>query len=316
MDAPPALRSRASIALAAGAGLVCGWFVTDRIVFRAFERRIAFEDAVLMGTAEPPYRFRLLWPALGRLGERVVALGIDSRHWQHCLAFGAMTIAVLVATTVLFHALLHRLFAPATALVGTLLLALAVPLSVTGYWVEDDFFTLLAFVAGMALLVRGRDAWLPPLVAVAALNREQAVFLAVLHAIFAATRTQRRWLPVLASFAAWGVTFAVVRWSVGAAPTRFTVGRHLAENADAYHLLRTTLPLWIAQFGVVAALAIASYRTSDRFFRCALLSLVPYIAAFAAFGDLWETAKFLPALVVLLPMAMQTLTAERARLPA
>ena len=88
-----------------GAALACGWYVVDRVVFRAFESRLGLEESILSGTAEPPYRFRVLWPALGRIADRAAGLGIRSPHWQHCLGYGALTLLVFTAVFLLFRTL-------------------------------------------------------------------------------------------------------------------------------------------------------------------------------------------------------------------
>ncbi len=298
---------------------ICAWFVTSQVVIPHRVVRLEHLAAVLGGEAEAPYRFRLLLPVVGDAIERVVGLLIESPGRRHIAAYALLHMTVFTGVFWAFRSLLARWFSPLAALTGCLMLALAVPLTVTPSYPDGDFITLLVYVVGLLLITSRRDAWLPLLVLVGTLNREQTAFLVVLHALhlFAndELRTRRALLLLTASTAAWLAVYFGLRMGDDSV-SRFTPAYHLGRNTDVWRL-QTTLPLWGAEvlgFTIFAAMA---YRRSSRFFRLALLSLIPYAGLFAAHGLLWELAKFLPAHVVLIPMGLQTLTGttiEPARL--
>ena len=298
--------------------LSSGWYVFKRVIQPNVEARRGFVERVLEGRAEAPYQYRVLHPLLGRTLEDFLpaSLGVE---WRHAAAYGSLVLACFAGIYAFFHAWLRTLFTPPTALLGAVMLALPLPLAVTGYIVEGDFLTLLAYALGFWLMATGRDAWLPLVIGLATLNREQAGYLAVFYAVHLAARRslgdRRRQLVLAASVIAFLGTFLGVRALYGPRPNPYGIAFDVAHNTSPRNLREVVLPLWCAVVAGPALLAGMAFPRTTRFLRLAFLALGPYLVLFFLNGLLIEMAKFLPAFLVLIPMALQSLTGERARDP-
>jgi hypothetical protein len=303
----------AALVLLASLTLSSTWYVFKHVIQPNVEARRRLVERVVEGSAEAPYQYRILHPLLGRtLEERLgSSLGVE---WRHAAAYGSLALACFAGIYGLFHAWLRTLFSPTVALLGTAMLALPVPLAVTGYFVEGDFINLLAFVLGFWLMERGRDAWLPLVIGLATLNREQSAYLVVLYAAHLAAQRSlghRRAQVLLAGSAvAFLVVFLGVRAAYGPRPHPYGVAFNLAHNSSPRTVREVILPLWLSVVVGPAVLAGLAFRRTTVFFRWALLALGPYLVLFVLNGILIELAKFLPAFLVLIPMALQTLTGE------
>lgn len=292
--------------------LTGAWFFFERVIAANFDARGEFVTDIVNGTAPPPYRFRILLPYVGLALEHAAGWIIRSPYWQHLIAYGTITLATFAGIFVLFRGLLERWFPRPGPLIGCLLLAAVIPLSITGLYADGDFVVLLVYVAGLRLMEGRRDGWVPVLVGVGTLIRAQCVFLVVFHVLHLLARgelrAKRKAVAAGLGFVAWAVVFLWLRAGSGNVSTPFTWSGHLAANFEPYVLVRTVLPIWIAEVGGLGLLCAVAYRASNRFFRLALWALAVYAALFALNGLLWEMAKFLPAFLILIPMALQPLT--------
>jgi len=210
--------------------------------------------------------------------------------------------------------LLRSFFTGKTTLIGILLLQVVLPLSVTGYFMEGDFITLLFYLLALNLMLRRRDVYLPLLVGVATLNREQIIFVLVFYVIYLISQgrvfRKRSMLIVAASIAAFLLGFFAVRCHFGFPTTQYTIASAIAHNTNPHRLLRSIAPLWVAEVAGFAILSALAFQASNMFFKLAFLSLGLYSLLFFISGNLWELAKFLPAFLIMIPMSLQILTGE------
>jgi hypothetical protein len=306
----------AAAVLVASLALSSAWYVFKRVIQPNVAAREALVERVLAGSADAPYQYRVLHPLLGHAIEALLPAALGG-EWRHGLAYGALCLGCFAGIYGFFHAWLRTLFSPAPALLGVALLALPLPLAVSGYFVEGDFLTLLAFILGLRLMASGADAWLPLVVAVGTLNREQTVYLAVFYAAQLAARgclgRRGKQAILLACVAAFLLVYLGVRSWYGPHANPYGIAFNVAHNTSPRTLREAVIPLWLSVVAGPATLAALSFRSTTRFFRLAFLALVPYAVLFFLNGILIELAKFLPAFLVLIPMAVQTLTGERPR---
>ncbi|MCD6098300.1 hypothetical protein J7K18_05325 [bacterium] len=274
--------------------------------------RMRFISDVLSNQSDPPYRYRLLVPFLeDNIANLCPSSSIRS---QHLFGFTATFSPVFFLIYYLFHQLLRLYLTENSSLLGVLLLAVVIPVSVTGYLMEGDFLTLLLFILGFWCFHKEKDWAIPLIILLGTFNREQMLFLLVFYILYKASinqlRDKKTVLTVVASLLAWGAVFLGLRFILGFMPSRFTVLHHLKSNLNWDNFSNKITAIWLpVVFGFVV-LAIASWRKTNRFFKLAFVSLGIYLLLFLLKGLLWELAKFLPAYLVLIPMALETITGE------
>lgn len=295
------------------AWLLC-WFITHQAIIPFAEDRVPFVEHILRGEMEPPYQFRLFEHAAARVFSLPARALFETEVHRHIFSYSVSLFFCLLGVQILLGRYLSAWFSRPTVLLGQSLFTALVPLSITGFFVDGDFFTLLYYLGGFVLLRAGRDAWLPLLVFIGTFNREQSVFLVVFYAasLFGKRRLWRRrsLLLIAGSLLSFAVVFLGLRAAFGFPKSRYTFALHIAHNTDPANFFPHVLPLWMAVvLGVFGLAAIAAQRAS-RSFRFLFASLLPYGVLYFLHGNMWELAKFLPAHLVMLPLALQALSGE------
>lgn len=293
--------------------LISTWYVSRTVIIPQVDERIELTNRILSGEQSPPYQYRLLKPILGRAFETAISPLIGDRRWQHIIAYGLLTFMTFLGIFPSFYSYLQRDFSGTTPLIGVLALQVVIPLSITGYYMEGDFVNLLFYIIGLSLIRQEKDEYLPVLVGLGALNREQFVFILIWYFAYSIGQkrlTLRRVLLASASLLVWFAVYIGIRMYFGFKPSQYTIALHMASNTNMGVLFTSILPLWISNVAGFVILSILAFRKSNAFHRLSFLSLLVYVALFFVNGNMWELAKFLPAYLIMIPMSLQTLTGE------
>jgi hypothetical protein len=293
--------------------LLSTYYIYSHLILPNLPNRITFAALTVSGENVPPYRYRILMPVIAQLIQGAIGSILNAPFLQHIAAYVFIVFVTFWITFNQFYVLLRRLFTEKTALIGLLLLQLLIPLTVTGYYMEDDYITLMFFIIAINLLLSQKEIYLPLLIAIAAFNREQTIFIMVFYGIYMFSQkkiTRRTIIIGLASIVAFAAVYIGVRLYFGIVPSPFTPADQIRFNLDIPNLLANIIPLWLAEAGGFVVLCIRAYRRSNNFFRWGLLSLGVYFLLFLVSGHLTEFAKFLPAYVIFIPMSLQALFNE------
>lgn len=154
---------------------VASGFVDLRIRQYPLRPYAEFIPRVVDGTADAPERYRVLVP--------FTIQGIASLTGAPISTVWHVTrLAAFLAAYLIFYAYLRLWFSPTHSLLGTGLVAATLPLTFTNSWAHPDHIPELAlFTAGCAAVALGRLPLVAVILALAALNRETAVFLIPLY---------------------------------------------------------------------------------------------------------------------------------------
>jgi hypothetical protein len=281
--------------------------------------RIEHEDKILSGQMEAPYQYRVFQPLISRGVQNLLASSFPSRSMRHIIAYTLLDYVTFFSIFYAFFVLLKRSSLPDTsALLGLALLQVVIPLSITGYDVNGDFITLFFYLLGFILIFRNREDYLPLVIGIATLNREQIIFLIVFYLAYRMGHpdgiNKRTVRVVVLSIAAFLVSYLALHYYFGFKVSPATPQLHIANNTDPQRLLYIVL-LWSAQVAGFVALCTLAFKRSIRYFKLAFLSLGVYAALFFVNGNLWEMAKFLPAFIIMIPMGLQALTGQYIEAP-
>ncbi|MEO8208981.1 MAG: hypothetical protein ABI840_00355 [bacterium] len=276
--------------------------------------RMAVQDSILTGQMEAPYQYRIVKPLLGYAVQKIVSRFQRDPVKAHIISYHINIFLVFLGIFTFFYFYLRIFFSENVCMIGLLLLLIIIPLGVTSVWEEGDYITLLFYIIGFNLMFRHKDIFLPLLIAIGTLNRDQIIFFVVFYIIFLYDQknlfTKRSLLLIMLCFAGYFISYFSMRLYFGFKVNLYTAEMNSSTNIDNW---KAILGLWIEQVSVYLILSIIAFRKSTIFFRLSLLSLILYVIIFFFNSIMSQIAKILPAYLILIPMALQTLTGEKMR---
>jgi hypothetical protein len=290
------------------------WEICWKVILPHIAGRIDHETRILSGTIEPPYQYRILKPLIGKFLGYMVSFFTDNIRWQHAIAYAFLSCLTFLCVFTLFYIYLRKNFSETYSIIGIVLLQIVIPLSITGYYMKGDYITLLCYICSLILIQQDKTTFLPLLIFIGTLNREQCIFIVVwcfIYWIANKKLTRQKLLIGFTCLVAWLIAYFGIRLYFGFKPTQYTIGLHIENNTNPKNLMRFILPLWFVEVFGFIVLSLYTFKKSDWFLRLAFLSLILYCAIFFFFGNLWEFAKFLPAYLILIPMSLQAFPESR-----
>lgn len=290
--------------------LIQTFYVQSFVIRRNVGGRMARIAEIKKAKREPPYRYRILTIILGNMIEAPLKLSKRLNYAErHILVYSILTLIILTGINIGFYRYLALAldFDYQTALLGVFILNAIIPMSVTGMDIEGDFLTLLAYVIGMLLLRYDMVIFIPVLIAIAALNREQIIFFVLWMGIyFIDDMAIDTYLLLFVSVWAWGIVTLFLRYVQGYKKTRYTIKHHISNNTD-WRNRSAIFHVWGVLVLPIAMLSVFGYNDADVFSQRIALTLPIYSAAFFLCGNLWELAKFLPAYLVMIPILLRAI---------
>ncbi len=280
--------------------------ISFNVIFPNVPLRMKLQTDILSGNMEPPYQYRILKPYAGFVIEKIISVFSDDSALNHVISYQLIMIVVFLSIYILFYLFLKLFFNNTISIIGLISLSIIIPLGITSIWEEGDYYNLLFFLIGLNLIFLSKDYFLPLIMLAGVINRDQIIFLLVFYICYLIS-INRLWdkksiLIIIASIALWGAGYYVMRMIFGFKETKYTIQWNMAANKQ---MLSQIIFLWSSMILPFAILSIVAFRKSPKFFRLALISLIPYVAIFYFFGFLTQLAKFLPAFLIMIPMCLQ-----------
>jgi hypothetical protein len=321
-DAPAEKRRFNAVALAiivsVSVAVAYGYYRTvDR---PNLEPRLELHERIMNGTAEAPYRYRVLVPAVCEALRRMLGVAM-SRDAAFLLSYALYDLGAVILFLWLLFAYLRGWFPRERALIGVLFAAAAMPVALRDHYFQPwSLLEAALFTAGLVCIYRRRLLLLAAVTALASLNRETAVFIPVAFLV-ANTGARgglngdrpdgRRTALLFAGYAAiWAAAFFGLRAALGSAPDVITLSEIFARNTTAGGLMRSALRA-AALFGAFWIFAVAGFRRAPRFARRMALVAIPYVAAILVWGVWYEVRLLLPLYAIVLPLGLGVLGSGR-----
>ncbi len=274
-------------------------------------QRIYMHTAIIQGTVDPHYRYRVLAPFMAEGIFKLISLvnpamaGVDVFKLTYII-HDFLAISFSLCMLYLF---LKVWFPSAQALAGSLLVAALMPIALQDHFyqpwslLEPGFYAL-----ALLLAYRKQLAWFGVVVLLTTLNRETAIFLALL---FPATnldfisivrrKTKIPFKTILASLVyvlIWLIVLGTLRLVRGGGPTTETLATIWAANMWSVNANKALInvPLFMG-FGWL--LAILGIRHAPLFLRKSLL-VVPFLLASVILFGIWVEVRLLMPLYPIL----------------
>ncbi len=264
--------------------------------------RYEMHQAIVDGTAPAPQRFRVLVPWLL---DPMISVARSFAEPDHAFrrVYTAFHFAALTALLGSVYAYARLWFSRERAMVGALIVGstLHLVLRMGEYW---DFSPIpgrtwfapwslvepVFVAAGLILLHRGQVMAATIVTAVAALNSDASIVLALTSLLL------RR--NAFAITAAWLVTTIAVRGWIGG--TEWPI---LTWHENLAHLPSSAINLFLF-LGLTALLAVAGFRQAPRPARLAVIAATPLLLAVAVFGFWWDIRLLTPVYPLVAPLVL------------
>lgn len=285
--------------------------ISERTIFPDVSQRMKIQESILNGTMEPPYQYRIMKPVLGNFLQTVLSPVMIDAAERHVLSYQIIVFLVFLGIYALFYRFLRNFFSVNASIIGLILLQVVIPLGISSIWEEGDYITLLFYLIGLNLMFSKKEKFLPLVFAVGVFNRDQINYLLLFYAAFlfyeGRLKDKKAIMNAVFCVVVWLAGYLLLRYIFGFKESVYTVTHNVTTNINTW---KAIVELWIVMVSVYAVLSIISFRRSNKFFRFALVSLIPYVVVFFLFAIVSQLAKFLPAFLILIPMSLQVLTNE------
>jgi hypothetical protein len=290
--------------------------ISQRIVYNDIinpkpQWRIEMQNLILSGNAETPYQYRILKPFLGKTIGTIISPLVKNEITNHLVSYKILNYIVFFLIYLLFYIFLRIFYTEVTAVCGILLLQAVIPLGITNQWQEGDFMTVVFYLLGLIVIFRDKAYYLPLIILIGALNRDQIVFVLVFYAAYLLEQKKlfkpRGISIILLGAAAFGLSYFGLRLYFGFKPVVHTIAFNTSVNIGNWTSIAR---LWAEQVLIFIAACLIVYKKSRQFFRFSFLSLILYTILFFMNGIMGELAKFLPAYVIMISMAIQLFNKE------
>lgn len=262
------------------------------------EARLMLQEDILEGSALEPFRFRVLVPFLGDLGQNLSS-SVLPEEWGHLLTFFFLNFLFLWAT--LWNIWNFNQTLPVQGkIISIFSFGFAANIGLFDHYYQPWSLLEAAIVStAFRFAVRGKFGWLPVLTLFGTLNRDTGVILPLSLLLFLLLTKQmeaKKLALVLFSGLVGGGTFIALRILIGPAEQVTPIEQVLEMNLAAIGLLKFSINIFL-MFGLGWFLVTWGGRTSP--YRSIWLSFLPYLALIVVFG-VWLEVRLLLPLVWLL----------------
>lgn len=265
--------------------------------------RIQLQSSILKGEINTYNQHGIFTVAAIYVMQKTMYVVFHNSQKAYSYAVQIFNFLVFLIIYFCFYKFLQIHFSEVYSVLGILLLGLSVPLAVSGAWPESDFLNLALYIIGFWMMFRSKDLALPVVFLIGMMNGIQILFLFVFYLIYLYSCGK---LSSVKSYVVIASVIVSVLVAAMAAGKIFNMNIFRFEN---YLMLNVSnagliLQLWMAEFFILLIMAIKGFRYSSSFFRISLCTLLIFFILFLIFGKMNETGRFLPALLILIPMSL------------
>jgi hypothetical protein len=308
------VRTLLFVALAATVTLIMQEWVGEATIYGSamMDRRAELHQA-LMSNEPPP---GATWRDLGSNGANIRIAAVRLAEWTVRYtpldlrqAYKAIDSVFLFLSLVLLFVLLAGRDGPAYALIGTLYLAMILPLTYFLHYMQPwDRMSLLTWIAGIWLVAKARPGWLALWLVFGMIVKFDIVMLPGLYFLAWADRTN--WKKIaLHTGLLFALTFGIyflLNWFVPYGTWPRDILAIMRGNVEAIRMHGLAYPPLLA-FGLPMVLAAIGFRTADRFARACVVFALGLLGILFVLTNFQEIRAEVPEIVLLLPAALHGL---------
>lgn len=276
------------------------------------EARRQLQNQILQGTAESPYRYRVLVPYTTHVVDSVISglTGKDGFKYTYAI-YDAFAIFLSLGALYLYTRIW---FTPAQTLIGVLFAAISMTVGFRDHYFQPwSLLEPAIFAFGLYFIVKKHWLALGALILIGALNRETTVF--ILAAFFFTqiplNKMEHAWwienraalLRLVIYGVIWLAVFVGLRLMFGQAPQTETLAETLQTNLKPQSL-SLTLELVILFLGAYWIFAGEGWKHSPTFLKRSVWVIPVYMIFYLVFGIWYEVRLLTTMYVVWIPLGL------------
>ncbi len=298
------------------AALVLSYYQSVRVDAPNYDLKLKRHLTIVDNSVEYPYKYRLLNPYMAHVTFSIFKTGLPEKA-SFLLAYFIQNIIVYFFLLLMAAKFFVLWFDETGTAVGVLILALLVPLSLTGYDTLGDMTTAGFMALGFFLINTGRILYLYPLVFIGTFNELQIILLIAFYFFGAKSniKTGKVWmhsvLLTLTFVLAYGIIYLIRGGQAGSTEFVWFFTKDASFNLShpGFILLWTVMIIPLLYFGL------KELKTKPEFLRRNLLITLPlfYVAAFFFIARMREIDKALTIFLILIPLALITILPNHIR---
>jgi len=274
-----------------------------------YEKKLTRHTTIINNTIEYPYKYRLLNPYITHIYFSVLKTFLSEKASflsayliQNLLVYGFLIFAV-------FN-LFKLWFDDTGSIVGTLIFALIVPLSLTGYDTLGDMTTAALMALGFCCINKGKLFMLYPIVFIGTFNEMQIVLLIIFY--FIGTKSnftdKKAWLNFFALTVTFALAYLIIYLLRGGQAGNNDVVWFFTKDAVYNISHKGWVVLWFIMIAPFLYFVFKDLKLKPEFLKRNLLLTLPifYFFAFFFIGRMREIDKALTIFLILIPLALFT----------
>jgi len=275
-----------------------------------YDKKLIRHTSIIDNSAEYPYKYRLLNPFITHVYYSAFKLFLSEKaslilsyFIQNLLVYGLLMLAVFKLFGIWFD--------ETGSVVGMLMFAILIPLSLTGYDTLGDITTAALMAFGFWCINKGRIFMLFPIVFIGAFNEMQIILLILFY--FAGSKQniadKKAWLNVIGLIAVFAIAYAVIYAIRGGQAGKDDFVWFFTKDASFNLTHKNWIVLWFLMIAPFLYFVFKELKLKPEFLRRNLLFTLPvfYFGAFFFMGRLREIDKALTIFLILIPLSLFTL---------
>lgn len=278
------------------------------------EVRQELHQNIIDGTAESPYRYRILAPYLAQ----GLSYFFQSAQFSEplVLAYQVFDVFAIFASLLMLYQYLRNWFSKETSLIGVLIASLSMLVGFRDHYFQPwSLLEPAVFALGLNFLYQKRYGWLAMIIALGTLIRETAVFLVVSYFLTWAfpffwrevRKDQiKKWLIGLGYIFIWALIFFGLRLILGEATRTITIREILTISTRSGNILKA-IWYYFLFFGVFWWFIIGGYKRSPSFVKKTARLLPIYLALITLFAIWYEVRLIMTLYPIFIPLGLSYL---------
>lgn len=297
-----------ALAVVISVAAVAAYAYVRQVDLPNYEQRLELHKQMVAGTAEAPYRYRILVPFVCEAVTRLFSVALPVKY-AFILSYAIFDAAAILFLLMILFAWFRIWFSRDHSLIGLLFIAAVMPMAFRDHYYQPWSLLEPGFFAAGLLAIYRRRYWLVALLtALATLNRETAVFIPLAF-LFSNVDLggspgvrlagDKKWLRLCAAYILiWAVVYGALRLSLGGTPHMYTLGGIWAYNTAKHNILYTpeNVILFLGAFWAFAAMG---YRYAPVFLKRVAPVIPLYLLTILVLGA-WKEVRLLMPLYPLL----------------